>query len=68
MSRASQAVFAGGPYASLLSTLAADVAKLHGALAVKAGPRYGIDLEVKVMEGPRLFIKQARLLAAPLPQ
>jgi len=63
-------VFPGRPERrDALLRLAADVARLHEALVGKL-EGYGLDVEIKLVEGPRgptVFVKQARLLAAPSP-
>lgn len=63
---------APSPYASLLGPLAQAVASIHADFTEqrrRAGDRavYGIDIELKVISGPSLVLKQARLLAAPRP-
>ena len=60
------------PYAVLLPRIADAVTRIHRDFTDRRrssgdATLYGVDIELKVIEGPALVIKQARLLAAPRP-
>ena len=63
-------------FGDLLGSLATDVRRIHDEMIARRrargdDARYGVDVEFKIMSGsagPELFIKQARLLSAPVPE
>ena len=65
------AVFVEGPFSGLLGELSEATESIERLMLGEGSREYGVDLEFKVMgrgKSARLFVKQARLLKAPLPQ